>query len=90
MRDGDLLLLVSRARDRDAFSELYSRKARPVYSLIQRQLGDRVASDDAVQEASSPSGATRPATAVSAAMSTPGSSRSRAMPPEGPRAGGSS
>jgi RNA polymerase sigma-70 factor (ECF subfamily) len=51
LSDVDLLALVADERDRAAFAELFSRKARPVYSLLQRQVGDRGVADDAVQEA---------------------------------------
>jgi RNA polymerase sigma-70 factor, ECF subfamily len=51
LSDADLLALVADERDRAAFAELFSRKARPVYSLLQRQVGDRGVADDAVQEA---------------------------------------
>lgn len=51
LRDVELLTLVSVDRDERAFAEFFSRKARPVYSLIQRQIGDKTLSDDAVQDA---------------------------------------
>lgn len=51
LADAELLRLVGDERDEVAFSEFFSRKARPVYSLIQRHIGDHGISDDAVQEA---------------------------------------
>jgi RNA polymerase sigma-70 factor (ECF subfamily) len=49
--DAGLLALVAAERDEAAFSEFFSRKARPVYSLIQRLVGDHGLADDAAQEA---------------------------------------
>jgi RNA polymerase sigma-70 factor, ECF subfamily len=51
LSDVELLELVADDRDQAAFSEFFSRKARPVYSLLQRQMGDHGLADDAVQEA---------------------------------------
>jgi RNA polymerase sigma-70 factor (ECF subfamily) len=51
LSDGELLGLVSGRGDEAAFAELFGRKARPVYSLIRRQIGDEGVADDAVQEA---------------------------------------
>lgn len=51
LSDVELLELVADVRDQAAFSEFFSRKARPVYSLLQRQVGDHGMADDAVQEA---------------------------------------
>jgi RNA polymerase sigma-70 factor, ECF subfamily len=49
--DVELLALIADERDQAAFSEFFIRKARPVYSLIRRQVGDVGVADDAVQEA---------------------------------------
>jgi RNA polymerase sigma factor (sigma-70 family) len=49
--DVGLLALIADERDQAAFSEFFSRKARPVYSLIRRQIGDESLADDYVQEA---------------------------------------
>jgi RNA polymerase sigma-70 factor (ECF subfamily) len=49
--DADLLALVADHRDETAFEEFFSRYARPVYSLMVRQLGDGGWADDVVQEA---------------------------------------
>jgi RNA polymerase sigma-70 factor (ECF subfamily) len=49
--DADLLSLVAERRDETAFAEFFSRYARPVYSLMVRQLGDGGWADDVVQEA---------------------------------------
>jgi RNA polymerase sigma factor (sigma-70 family) len=49
--DVELLALIAAERDQAAFSEFFIRKARPVYSLIRRQVGDAGMADDAVQEA---------------------------------------
>ncbi len=49
--DADLLALVAEDRDQTAFEEFFSRYARPVYSLMVRQLGDAGWADDVVQEA---------------------------------------
>jgi len=51
LSDVALLALVADERDEAAFSEFFSRKARPVYSLLHRQVGDHGVADDAVQEA---------------------------------------
>jgi RNA polymerase sigma-70 factor, ECF subfamily len=47
--DGDLLQRVA-GRDTGAFEELYHRYARPVFGLALRRLGDRMRTEDAVQE----------------------------------------
>jgi RNA polymerase sigma factor (sigma-70 family) len=49
--DAGLLALIADERDEAAFTELYARKARPLYALIRRQLGGHGLADDAVQEA---------------------------------------
>ena len=49
--DAELLALVAAGRDETAFEEFFSRYARPVYSLMVRQLGDAGWADDVVQEA---------------------------------------
>ena len=49
--DAELLALVAERRDETAFEEFFSRYARPVYSLMVRQLGDAGWADDVVQEA---------------------------------------
>ena len=49
--DADLLALVGDHRDETAFEEFFSRYARPIYSLMVRQLGDAAWADDVVQEA---------------------------------------
>jgi RNA polymerase sigma factor (sigma-70 family) len=49
--DEELLALIADERDQAAFSEFFIRKARPVYSLIHRQVGDAGVADDTVQEA---------------------------------------
>lgn len=51
LSDADLLALVAEDRDETAFEEFFSRYARPVYSLMVRQLGDAGWADDVVQEA---------------------------------------
>ena len=51
LTDAELLALIAESRDPTAFEEFFSRFARPVYSLIVRQLGDAGWADDAVQEA---------------------------------------
>ena len=49
--DADLLALVAERRDETAFEEFFSRYARPVYTLMVRQLGEAGSADDVVQEA---------------------------------------
>jgi RNA polymerase sigma-70 factor, ECF subfamily len=49
--DADLLALIAERRDETAFEEFFSRYARPVYSLMVRQLGEAGSADDVVQEA---------------------------------------
>jgi RNA polymerase sigma-70 factor (ECF subfamily) len=49
--DEDLLELVARRRDADAFEALYSRYSRAVYGVVRRVVGDRGRSEDVVQEA---------------------------------------
>ena len=39
--DEDLLELVARRRDADAFEALYSRYSRAVYGVVRRVVGDR-------------------------------------------------
>jgi len=49
--DEDLLELVARRRDADAFEVLYGRYARAVYGVVRRVVGDPGRSEDVVQEA---------------------------------------
>jgi RNA polymerase sigma-70 factor, ECF subfamily len=49
--DEELLLLVARDRDEAAFESLYARYARAVFTVVQRRLRDRAATEDVVQEA---------------------------------------
>src|SRR5690242_2928541 len=51
LSDEELLALVAEHRDETAFETFFSRYARPVYSLMVRQLGDAAWADDVVQEA---------------------------------------
>ncbi len=51
LTDEQLLERVADHRDAGAFSELYSRYARAVYSLVSRTLRDRDAGEDVAQEA---------------------------------------
>jgi len=51
LADVELLALVAEHGDETAFAEFFTRYARPVYSLIVRQLGDAGWADDVVQEA---------------------------------------
>jgi RNA polymerase sigma-70 factor (ECF subfamily) len=51
LTDEQLLGRVADHRDPEAFSELYTRYARAVYSLVARTLRDRDASEDVMQEA---------------------------------------
>src|SRR5881394_3772903 len=47
--DGELIERIGRG-DRQAFEDLYSRYARPVFGLALRRLGDHGRAEDAVQE----------------------------------------
>jgi RNA polymerase sigma-70 factor (ECF subfamily) len=49
--DEELLELVARERDGEAFEELYRRYARAVYGVVRRMLSDHARSEDVVQEA---------------------------------------
>ncbi len=49
LTDGELIVRTARG-DRDAFEQLYRRNARAVLGLATRQLGERAAAEDAVQE----------------------------------------
>lgn len=51
LTDEQLLRRVADHRDEEAFTELYRRYARPVYSLIARLLRDRTTGEDVMQEA---------------------------------------
>jgi RNA polymerase sigma-70 factor, ECF subfamily len=49
--DEDLLELVARERDAEAFEALYGRYSRALYGVVRRALGDHARSEDVVQEA---------------------------------------
>ena len=51
LADEDLISLVHRSRDQDAFATLYDRHARAVYSLAYRMMGEHQAAEDLVQDA---------------------------------------
>jgi RNA polymerase sigma-70 factor, ECF subfamily len=51
LADEDLISLVHRSRDPEAFATLYDRHARAAYSLAYRMMGEHQAAEDLVQDA---------------------------------------